>query len=79
MNTGQPKIAEKITILRDTGNAIIQRLAHLKKICNNPVQRPLFLTDTQYAKVNAALLKKFPEFENNVEKVLKYSSARFLI
>lgn len=48
---------------------ILIRLSQVKKTSSSPTQRPTFIGDSAYSKVHAALLKKFPDFEPNVEKV----------
>jgi hypothetical protein len=63
------KFAEKLIILKEVGGSILQRLSFTKKVCSSPTQKPAFLSDVQFAKVNAALLKKFPEFDPSAEKV----------
>ncbi len=63
------KAAEKVTILLNAGQNLLQRLSQTKKLLSSPTQRPAFIGDTQYSKAAASLLKKFPEFEANVEKV----------
>lgn len=64
------KIAEKLIILKEAGEGLLQRIASAKRILSSPTLRPAFLSDQQYSRVTQALLKKFPEFEPNVDKVL---------
>jgi len=68
------KAAEKLLILREAGDALLHRVASAKRIISSPTQRPAFLSDPQYSKVTQALLKKFPEFEPNVEKTPGYDT-----
>jgi len=62
------KYAEKLLILKDAGEGVMSRLVWVKKMLTSPTQRPAFFSDQQYGKVTAALIKKFPEFEQNVDK-----------
>ena len=57
-----PKIAEKLTILVKTGNALLQRLSHTKLILNDPKDaKPAFFNDSNCIKILANATKKFPE------------------
>lgn len=64
------KFAEKLLILKSAGEGLLERLHYTKKVFASPTQRPSFIGDPQYQRVVAALVKKFPDFEPNVEKVL---------
>lgn len=66
------KVPERLIILKNHGEGIIERLLYTKRIFSNPTQRPSFLGDPQFSKALNALMKKFPEFENNVDKVTFY-------
>lgn len=71
------KAAEKLTILNNAAQGLLQRLGHTKKILSSPTLRPVFLGHSQFAKASAALLKKFPEFEANVEKVVLWPNTYY--
>lgn len=66
--TNMSKFAEKLLILKSVAEVQLERLEYLKRIFTNPKQRPVWATDTQFQKVNAALLRKFPEFDSSIEK-----------
>lgn len=64
------KIAEKLTILLETGNAHLLRLYNTRvKYLPDNKERPSFLADPQFAKVVAAFTKKFPEIPSDLDKV----------
>eukprot|EP01119_Soliformovum_irregulare_P005153 TRINITY_DN1660_c0_g1_i1.p1 TRINITY_DN1660_c0_g1~~TRINITY_DN1660_c0_g1_i1.p1 ORF type:complete len:1147 (-),score=374.72 TRINITY_DN1660_c0_g1_i1:168-3608(-) len=66
------KLAERLTILNNAGQQLLTRLGYIKKVLAIPTQRPQFIGEPQFSKANTALLKKFPEFEANVEKTPGY-------
>jgi hypothetical protein len=61
------KFAEKLVILKDAGEALLNRISAIKRAVGGAT-KPAFIADPAYAKATAALLKKFPEFEPAVEK-----------
>ncbi len=65
------RTAEKITILKDIGHGILERIHQAKKVFGSP-QRPSFVADPQYQKVVQALTSKFPDFFSSIEKVRAY-------
>ena len=56
-----PKIAEKLTILGKTGDALLLRLVHTKQVLNDANLKPAFLADNNNIKILANVIKKFPE------------------
>jgi hypothetical protein len=64
------KVAEKLTILLETGSGFLIRLYNTKiKYTPESKTRPAFLVDPVYAKVVAAFGKKFPEIPTDLDKV----------
>lgn len=62
------RAAEKILILKGYGEGLLKKLEYTKTVFSNPNTKPSWLTDSAYKKVTEALLKKFPEFEPNIEQ-----------
>jgi hypothetical protein len=72
------KLAEKLTILLETGNGFLIRLYNTKiKYMPESKDRPSFLSDPVYAKVVVNFAKKFPEIPNDLDKVLATVNCRF--
>jgi hypothetical protein len=64
------KVAEKLTILLETGHGFLIRLYNTKiKYTPESKTRPALLVDPVYAKVVAAFGKKFPEIPTDLDKV----------
>lgn len=67
----QAKFAERLVILNDFGNSLLEKLHYTYKTFSNAKSRPAFLNEPTWNKLQQAFLKKFPEIDASVEKVKK--------
>ena len=64
------KVAEKLTILLETGQGFLVRLYNTRvKYSPENSSRPSFLGDPAFAKVIANFVKRFPEIPSDLDKV----------
>ena len=71
------KIAEKLSILKDFGEGLLNRLYKTQRTLT--VNKPSFLSDPQTTKVLAAVLKKFPDVANVDKVIANYKDFRILM
>ncbi|XP_078331819.1 nck-associated protein 1-like isoform X4 [Crassostrea virginica] len=64
MVPSQQKLAEKLTILNDRGRGILTRIYNIKKMLENPQNKPTFLTEKAYEPVYRYLLQRFPHVDS---------------
>ena len=67
--TNALKHAERLLILKELGNGILDRVHQVKRVYTGKY-RPTYIQDPQYKKVFEVLLKKFPEFDQTLDKVI---------
>nr|XP_022336784.1 nck-associated protein 1-like isoform X4 [Crassostrea virginica] len=64
MVPSQQKLAEKLTILNDRGRGMLTRIYNIKKMLENPQNKPTFLTEKAYEPVYRYLLRRFPHVDS---------------
>jgi len=66
------KFAEKLIILREHSEGLLERLYHIKKLIDEPKRRPLVLGQANMRTLFNSLEKTSPKFSDDIERVQGY-------
>ncbi len=72
------KFAEKLQILKEHSEGLLERLYHIKKSIDDPLKRPQILNQTNMRQVFQSLEKSCPKFADDIERVRFHFSKFFM-